>query len=219
MSTDSEQNLKLFYIYDALCGWCYGFSPVVQTFFQNHYSEFEFEVISGGMVRGNRIGTIGHIAPYISKAYKDVELRSGVVFGEPFLKKTLQEGTAIFTSEPAAIAMSTYKLAGGTKQVEYAGAIQKAIYYWGKEPEDLEFYKELAEEFGVKGSEYEKRYTDGEKAAESEFELVSGLGVEGFPSVIGEYGGKYYWLSRGYVSLEELEGRYGELLKYVGKML
>ncbi|MFW5762224.1 MAG: DsbA family protein, partial [Cyclobacteriaceae bacterium] len=92
---------KIIYCYDALCGWCYGFSPVMEKIHQQYQQDFQFEVISGGMITGERIGPVGEVAPYIKQAYKLVENTTGVKFGDDFLR-VLNEGKAIFTSIPPA---------------------------------------------------------------------------------------------------------------------
>ena len=88
----------LIYVYDALCGWCYGFSPVMQQLHEKYSKEMDFTVLSGGMVTGERVGPIGQVAGYISEAYKTVEAHSGVQFGDGFLNGILKEGKAIFNS-------------------------------------------------------------------------------------------------------------------------
>ena len=40
----------LIYCYDAYCGWCYGFSPVVKKIADNYKSRLHIEVLSGGMI-------------------------------------------------------------------------------------------------------------------------------------------------------------------------
>jgi putative protein-disulfide isomerase len=40
----------LYYVYDPLCGWCYGFSPVINQLKESMQDEFTIEVISGVMV-------------------------------------------------------------------------------------------------------------------------------------------------------------------------
>ena len=73
---------SIIYVYDALCGWCYGFSPVIKQVFEKYQAQFDFEVISGGMILGERQGPIGEVAAYIKGAYKTVEDTTGVKFGE-----------------------------------------------------------------------------------------------------------------------------------------
>lgn len=49
------KKLTLLYIQDALCGWCYGMSPVMQQLYKEHQQDYNFVVLSGGMVRGSNV--------------------------------------------------------------------------------------------------------------------------------------------------------------------
>ncbi|HVE60446.1 MAG TPA: hypothetical protein VNA26_01410, partial [Chitinophagaceae bacterium] len=40
----------VYYCYDALCGWCYGFSPVMKKIEQEYKDQVSFDVLSGGMI-------------------------------------------------------------------------------------------------------------------------------------------------------------------------
>ena len=55
----------IYYIFDGLCGWCYGFAPVVNQLQQELGKKVIFKVISGGMVTGSRVGPIRQMAAYI----------------------------------------------------------------------------------------------------------------------------------------------------------
>jgi putative protein-disulfide isomerase len=109
VSEDTMNKPEIIYVYDALCGWCYGFSPVMEKFSNKHKDEFKITVVSGGMVTGSRIGPLSEMADYISRAYKDVEKASGVKFGENYLKKTLKEGKVFLNSEPSAKALCVFQ--------------------------------------------------------------------------------------------------------------
>jgi putative protein-disulfide isomerase len=110
----------IYYIYDALCGWCYGFSPVIKAFHDAYKDEFEFRIISGGMITGRREGPIGEVAGYIKDAYQQVEETTGVKFGEDFLNKILEPGEAYFSSLPSALAMATFRLYQPDNTVAFA---------------------------------------------------------------------------------------------------
>ncbi len=56
---NNTKKVKLIYVYDALCGWCYGFSPVMMQLHSKYKDSIDFQVVSGGMITGNRIGPIG----------------------------------------------------------------------------------------------------------------------------------------------------------------
>lgn len=213
--------MKLIYIYDALCGWCYGFAPAMRDFYQNHKNDFEtIDVISGGMITGNRIGAIGEVAPYIKTAYKDVENRTGVKFGEKFLKDILEEGSAIFTSIPTSIALSVFKkeaqenpqLAGekNEKILHFAEDLQSLIYFDGIVPKDHSKYGELATKYGLDKTDFVEKMnnSDYEKLAKQDFQLSQDFGVNGFPTLIIQKGEEFYLFARGFVELTELERRF-----------
>lgn len=210
LSCKSQKDMKIVYVYDALCGWCYGFSPVINDFKEKYKDSLEFEVLSGGMITGDRIGPIGEVAPYISQAYKDVEKTTGIEFGENFLQKTLKEGSAIFTSIPPAIALSVFKELDSTRSFLFAAELQKAIYYDGIEPENIEAYGTIAAKFDLDKETFVKKMKDPlyKEMAQKEFDKSSELDVTGFPTVLLEIDGKHYKIGNGYMSLSQLENNY-----------
>lgn len=205
--------MKLIYCYDALCGWCYGFAPVIEKFAQDHADDFSIEVLSGGMITGERIGPIGEVAGYIGEAYKDVERATGITFGKDFLEGTLAEGKAIFSSIPAAIALSTFKTFAPDRALDYAGALQRAVYHDGVEPTDMAAFAERAATLGVDQAAFLERSRSNEftLAAEADFERVRQFGVSGFPTVIIQAEEKYYLLTRGYTDGATLNERFDRL--------
>lgn len=202
--------MKIVYVYDALCGWCYGFSPVIKQFYQDHRSDVSFEVISGGMITGSRIGPIGEVASYIQWAYKEVEQATGVTFGQGFLEGVLAEGTTIFTSTPLGIALSVFKSHRPNEAVLFANALQKAVYYDGLAPQDTVAYAPLAEAFGLDGKAFvaQMQQAEFQALAEADFQRSQQLGVSGFPTVFAEAEGNYYRLASGYTRLSDLESRF-----------
>jgi len=215
LNANSQNSMKVIYVYDALCGWCYGFSPVITEMEKKYGSHIDFEVVSGGMVTGERIGPIGEVAGYIKNAYKDVEKATGVEFGEQFLNETLEKGQAIFTSIPPAVAMAVFKTYHPEKQVDFAAALQKAIYYDGKEPAKYEMYGELASAFGLDSETFiaqmkEAKYQD---LAYQDFQKSAELGVRGFPTVFILKDGRYEQISHGYTPLAAFEKRISVHLK------
>ncbi len=73
-AVSASSTMKLIYVYDALCGWCYGFSPVITDFSARHASEFAVEVVSGGMV----LGAIWNcfFSAYFKRRFSDLYFRA-----------------------------------------------------------------------------------------------------------------------------------------------
>src|SRR5690606_39540705 len=76
--TVTEFRPKLVYVYDALCPWCYAFTPVVQALVQEYQGRFDHEVLSGGMVRGDQVREIGghEEAARLRESYQSIQSRS-----------------------------------------------------------------------------------------------------------------------------------------------
>ena len=197
----------LIYVYDALCGWCYGFSPVMQQLHEKNSKEMDFTVLSGGMVTGERVGPIGQVAGYISEAYKTVEAHSGVQFGDGFLNGILKEGKAIFNSVPPGRALTVFKSYQPENAVAFASVLQKAIYFDGIEPENWEAYGKYAAQFGIEPRHFvlQMQQNQFEDETNAEFQQVAAWGIQGFPSVIMATPKKLYLLAQGYRSFEEME--------------
>lgn len=198
---------ELIYVYDPLCGWCYGFSPVMLKVKEKFGDSLKISVISGGMVTGEREGPIGNIAPYIKHAYKDVEEASGVKFGDAFIKGTLEEGKTHFSSTPPSVALTVFKSFKEESSVDFAHAIQKMIYYEGKDLNLVSSYTDLLPPFAIDENEFKKRFNDStfKSMTLQEYKFSNKLGVTGFPTVFIKTNGKLHVITRGFDSFEKVE--------------
>ena len=197
----------IYYIYDALCGWCYGFSPVITEFFEKHRDHYNFQVLSGGMVIGEKEGQIGVVAGYIKDAYKQVEEMTGIKFGDEFLNGTLEEGTAYFSSVPAALAMALFRTQKPEEAIYFAKRIQKAIYFDGLPPAELSTYGECVKDFKLDPELFQQKMSEKtvQDLVQQEFGVVARWGIKGFPSVVYKDGDHAYMIARGYSPLPVLE--------------
>lgn len=203
-----EQNPVIYYVYDPLCGWCYGFSPVIQEFYQSHQEEgIEFRVLTGGMILGEKEGPVGEVADYIRQAYPQVEKTTGVSFGKAFQEKILEPGTAQFTSLPGALAMAAFRRYQPDNAIPFAARIQKAIYEEGRFPAEAKTYGQCAEDFGMNAQDFMKLMVDKDllELVKQEFKVVQQWGIQGFPAVIYQHKEQGYLMTRGYVPLDTLE--------------
>src|SRR5690606_24277921 len=76
---------RIIYCYDAYCGWCYGFSPVIRKLEAQYESSIDFEVLSGGMILPEEPRHISVMANHFLSTCKAVEAHTGVKFGEDYL--------------------------------------------------------------------------------------------------------------------------------------
>ncbi len=191
---------------DPLCGWCYGFSPVVMKLHERYKDHLDFRVVPGGMVTGARVEPVANMAGYILQAYKRVEETTGVKFGDPYLDR-LREGSTVSDSEPPCRALQLFSTLHPGRAVEYAHQLQRAIYFDGYDWNDPETYAHLARLFGIDAKEFLAQWEGDEAryAVQQEFGWVGSAGINGFPCTVLQSGEDYYLITQGYRPLEDVE--------------
>ena len=207
----------LIYCYDAYCGWCYGFSPVIKKIAAEYKDKVEIEVLSGGMILPEKPTHIGSIAPYIQKAYKTVEELTGIKFGKDFLWHIFnyEDSDWYPNSEKPAIAMCIFKEYYPERAVEFASDLQYALNYEGRDLTDDEAYRHLLEKYSISDERfYEKLHSDEYKEkAYYEFSLVKQLQVTGYPCVLVQASEtKFHLVARGYTDHTTLKERIDKVL-------
>ena len=200
----------LILVSDPLCGWCYGFGPVMNRLYEAYKSQMDFDVISGGMITGSRIGPLSHMREFIKQAYRVVEQHTGVKFGPDFTEKTLEEGKATYSSLEPSKALSIFRTFQPNKALEFSHEIQKLIYFEGIDPVDYEAYLPLFDRYGMQEKEILPLFSskDIEQETVNEFGRAARWGINGFPACVMQlHSGKAFVLSSGYLPFEQMEER------------
>lgn len=91
--------------------------------------------------------------------------------------------------------------------LEFLKKIQESFFIEGKDPNNLEIYTTIAEEFGIDKDEFEKKFLSEELTNEtySVFNMVASMGAMSFPTVIMVEDNKGKIIAQGYSSFEELD--------------
>ncbi|KIC91014.1 DsbA family protein [Flavihumibacter sp. ZG627] len=193
----------IYYCYDAYCGWCYGFSPVMKKMAELYSDQIAFEVLSGGMILPEEPRHISVVAGYISEAYKGIEELTGVRFGEDYLWHIFNPSESDWypNSEKPAIALCILKEYFPDRQVEFAADLQYALHFEGRDLCDNEAYRHLIEKYNFEAEDFFSRLNSEEyrEKAYYEFQLVKQLQVNGYPSVLVQVSeSKFFLIARGY---------------------
>ncbi len=207
----------LIYCYDAYCGWCYGFSPVIKKIAEEYKTILDCEVLSGGMILPEKPVHINVSAGYILKAYKNVEELTGIKFGEDYLWhiKNPEDSDWHPNSEKPAIAMCIFKEIYPDRVMEFATDLQYALHFEGRDLTDDEAYRHLLEKYSINEEMfYTKMHSDEYKEmAYYEFSLMKQLQVDGYPAVFIQTGElKFHLVARGYTDYETLKERIEKVL-------
>jgi putative protein-disulfide isomerase len=176
---------------------------------QKKYSDrLNFDVISGGMITGTRVGPLSNMASFISGAYKTVEQHTGIRFGSGFLDKTLKEGKATFSSLEPSKVLTVFKQFQPGNAVEFSHQIQRKIYGEGIDPIQYSAYLPLFEQYGLDPKKVLPLFASKELEQQtiSEFALAQKWNVSGFPAcILQNQEGKAFGISSGYLPFPEME--------------
>ncbi len=210
--------MTIIYCYDAYCGWCYGFSPVMTKLAEAYKGQLNVEVLSGGMIISDKPKPISVTADYIQKAYKVVEEHTGIEFGKDYLWHIFNPGESDWfpDSLKPAIALCIFKDFYPSRQAEFAADLQYALHYEGRDLCDDEAYRHLLEKYSIREEVFYENMKDPayEEQARYEFALCKQLQVTGYPAVLLQTGEtKFYLVTRGYSAYEPLRERIESILK------
>jgi len=210
----------LIYCYDAYCGWCYAFSPVIKKIFEEYSNRLEFEVLSGGMIITEKARHVSVTAGYIQQAYKVVEEHTGIKFGPDYLWHINNPDLSDWfpSSEKSAIALCIFKEFYPGRQIEFATDLQYALHFEGRDLTDDEAYTHLLEKYSIHPETFYTKLKSEEykDMAYYEFALCKQLQVTGYPAVLVQLNEtKFHLLARGYTTHEEMKERIELVLKEV----
>lgn len=207
----------LIYCYDAYCGWCYGFSPIIKKIAETFKDRLDTEVLSGGMILPEKPVHIGVSAGYILNAYKNVEELTGITFGSDYLWhiKNAEESDWYPNSEKPAIAMCIFKEFYPGRAIEFAGDLQHALHFEGRDLTDDEAYRHLLEKYSIQPEVFYERLASDQykEMAYYEFSLMKQLQVTGYPCVFIQTAElKFMMVARGFTDYDTLKERIEKVL-------
>lgn len=203
--------MKLYYIWDAYCGWCFGFKEALKPFVANH-PELELEILSGGLFdQGNPISAY----PHIPGANKQIAGLFGVEFG-PAYEELLADGKLILNSYHAASGFGILKaFLPVEKWLEASEKMQIAFYQYGKSLSEISTYEEIANEFGIQSPTFSMKLQEvlsSDNGIHDDYELVRSFGISSYPTLIIEKEGKFYDLRAGAMTADALEKNFQSIL-------
>jgi putative protein-disulfide isomerase len=179
----------LHYIYDPLCGWCYGAAPLVQA----ARAVLPVMAHGGGMMAGsNRQKVSPHLRDMVLPHDRRIAELTGQPFGNAYHDGLLRDHAAVFDSEPpiAAVLAADDVAARG---LDLLARLQTAHYVEGHRIADTAVLIECAEAIGLERDAFAdafERILKGPSARAHINEsraFLTHVGGEGFPTFVVEF--------------------------------
>ncbi len=175
---------ELTYVFDAYCGWSYGFGPALRTFLDGQVGNVEVRLLSGGLFTGDRVVPI-RTFEYVRTGNAQIHELTGAVFGSAY-QQLVDEGSFLMDSHDAAVGFVSLRTAAPTRALELALAMQDAFYRDGLSLSDPETYRSIAELHGLDAARVLDLLTDPTTthAARTDFAEARSLGVTSYPTLL-----------------------------------
>lgn len=179
----------LHYIYDPLCGWCYGAAPLVNA------AREVMPVVphGGGMMIGARRQTVTpQLRDYVKQNDARIAELSSQPFGEAYFDGLLRDTCAVFDSEPPTAAMLAAE-ALARRGLDLLAQLQVAHYVQGRRIADRAVLIDVAAAIGIDSAAFAEAFDRQsgdvvQRHIDETRRLMAEVGVQSFPSLVLESG-------------------------------
>jgi len=125
-------NRTLYYLFDPLCGWCYGAGPAVTTLAQS--DAVRVKLLPSGLFQDDGARPMDDaFAAYAWSNDQRIERLTGQPFSPRYRDQVLADRAQAFDSGAATLALTAVSLTAPEREVEALKAIQHARYVEGRD--------------------------------------------------------------------------------------
>ncbi|BBG83949.1 DsbA family protein [Aeromonas hydrophila] len=173
----------LHYVYDPLCGWCYGAAPLLKA--AASIPELRIELHAGGLWLGGRRQAMGQaLRDYVRPHDERIQALTGQPFGERYFNELLlRDGLLLDSEQPIRAILAVTALGGNGLSLLHR--IQQSHYRDGIWIGSLEHLTCLAAEQNIGADDFVKAYQQADLAshlADSQ-RWMRRLGGQGYPTL------------------------------------
>ena len=199
-------NMKIIYVGDPMCSWCWGIAPGLMQLKEHFAKEkIDFEIIVGGLRPGGGDAWDDKMKEFLKHHWQEVNAKSGQPFGYSLFDKE----NFNYDTEPACRAIVTAKNWPSVDLLSFFEAIQRKFYVDSEDPNEPVFYKDICEKFGVNFDDFKSDFLSSEakNKTNEEFMLNRQWGIRGYPAVLVQSNNQLNLIANGFSTFEEMKER------------
>ncbi|WP_375748533.1 DsbA family protein [Vibrio sp. HN007] len=192
-------NKKLYYVYDPMCAWCWGYKPTWNKIEQSVSDKVEVIYVLGGLAPDSDVPMPLEMRQAIESYWHKIHEFLGTQFNHDFW--TLN--TPRRSTYPACRATLAARYQGNEKEMYFA--IQRAYYLNALNPSDIDTLIQLAEELNLDKEKFKNDFLSEQTHSEllNEISFARSIGGNSFPSLFVEVDGRITELPINYQDPEE----------------
>ena len=171
---------QLFYIYDPMCSWCWGYAPTWQRLQRELTSEVDIIYGLGGLAEDSDVLMPEAMQVFLQQTWRKIAQQLGTEFNFDFWQQC-QPRRSTF---PACRATLLAREFG--KEQEMLTAIQHAYYLQAKNPSNLDTLQALAVDIGLDGYDFLQKLKSQsvDEQLMTEINKMRSLPINGFPALV-----------------------------------
>ncbi|CAM2953779.1 DsbA family protein [Vibrio rarus] len=178
----SKVSARLYYVYDPMCAWCWGYKPAWQTIESKLQDTLSVTYVVGGLAPDSDVPMPMEMRQQIASYWQKIEALLGTQFNHEFW----QTNTPRRSTYPSCRAMLAARLQG--KEKSLLTAVQHAYYLQARNPSNVSTLEALAEETGLDVAAFRQAMSSDEieQQLQSELAFARSIGGNSFPSLFVE---------------------------------
>lgn len=181
--------IRMTYLFDPLCGWCYGAGPAIAWLRQQADIELAWRPV--GLFLGEGAAPLSaQFRDHIRAADRRIAALSRQVFSEAYERNVLGDPKARIDSGPASLALCVFERHRPGRGLDYLAAVQRQRYVQGRDIADAAVLIETAVELGANGAGFAAALADPAEYAAAEAlieqgrDAMSKAGAQGVPTLL-----------------------------------
>lgn len=193
----SAKEVQLFYVYDPMCSWCWGYRPTwlaLQQAIKDQHPEIEVQYLLGGLAADSDEPMPKDMQQFLTQTWAKIKNQLGTEFNFDFWEKCKPRRSTY----PACRACLIARRFGLEEQMNFA--IQQAYYLQAQNPSDDCTLIKLAGQLGLDQNEFSEQLSSSviQLRLMVEIEKAHELPIQGYPSLVLSIGGKLHSIAIDY---------------------
>ncbi|WP_391091780.1 DsbA family protein [Vibrio sp. NH-UV-68] len=205
--TKITQN-RLYYVYDPMCSWCWGYKPVWDKIQQALRDKIDIQFLVGGLAPDSDVAMPQEMQQQIAAYWKKIENYLGTPFNYDFWIQNVPRRSTY----PACRAVLAARQQGA--ELAMLESIQRAYYLEARNPSDSDVLIELAQQAGLNQQQFVVDYGSAEidQMLKQEIAFARSIGGNSFPSLFVETAHGIVELQVDYQSAQNTIGQIEQLI-------
>lgn len=200
----NETNMmKLYYVHDPMCSWCYAFRPVWTQLQQQLPANIHVQYVLGGLAPDSDLPMPLETREYVQGQWRKImQAVPGTEFNFDFWEKCEPRRSTY----PACRAVLLAREQGRAYEVAMIHAIQDAYYRQARNPSDTSMLCELAHQIGLEADVFAtKLHSDSaRKRLSDEIHFARSIGGNSFPSLFLQQNAEIHRVPHGYIDMQQI---------------